>query len=52
MSVAKYTWKNWGISLPDLKHKTTPAQFFEYEEMSNVTNDYEQAGYKDNQPKT
>lgn len=47
MTVSRFTWKNYGISLPELKYKTLPTDFFHYEEMMYMQNDYEFASHKD-----
>ena len=51
MTIAKYTWKHYGISLHDLKHNTLPMNVLQYEEMMHISRDYECAEYKDNEPK-
>ena len=50
MTIARYTWKEWGVSLNDLKYKTLPQQVLQYEEMMHVSRDYEYAEHKDNEP--
>lgn len=51
MSLARYTWKTWGVSLTTLEHNTSVEQLLEYEEMMHVAGDYEYASYEDNKPK-
>ncbi len=55
MTIAKYTWKEYGVSLPDLKYRTLPQQVLQYEEEMYISRDYQYAGNKDNeanQPKS
>lgn len=50
-AVAKYTYKNFGISLNALRYNNTLDDFLSFEEMMYIDNDYEIANYKDNEPK-
>lgn len=49
IGVGRFTWKNYGLSLYDLKYRTLPEDFFQYEEMMNIHNDYELADVKDSE---
>lgn len=49
-AVAKYTNKI-GIDFNALRYNTTLDDFLSFEEMMYIDNDYELAGYKDNEPK-
>ena len=50
MSIAKFTWKEYGLSIQDLKFSTLPQQLLEYEEMMMIANDYEIASHEDSKP--
>ena len=50
-AVAKYTHKRLGIDFNTLRFKTTLDDFISFEEMMYIDNDYEVAGYKDNETK-
>ena len=52
ISVGQFTWKHYGISLPDLKYRTLPEDFFKYEESMNIHNDYSFADAKDSEVKS
>lgn len=51
MTLAKFTFKNYGVTLHDLKYRTLPRDLFEYEELMHIHNDYEYANYEDTKPK-
>ena len=50
--MAKYAYKNFGLDFYQLKYNTTAEGFLDFEEMMYIDNDYEVAGYKDNEPKS
>lgn len=51
MTIAKFTWKHYGITLPDLKYRTLPVDILNYENEMYISRDYEYADHKDNEPK-
>ena len=50
LQLGKYTWKTYGVSLPELKYQTTIEALFQYEEELHIYNDYEYANMKDTAP--
>ena len=48
--VAKYTWKNFGISINDLEYSKTLEDFFIFEDMMLMEEDYRNAITADLKP--
>lgn len=49
--VAKYTWKNYGISYQQLMHDSHIEEYLDWEEEMLMNQDYEIAQYEDTKPK-
>lgn len=50
-TVAKYTWKNYGINYKELMYESCIDDYLHYEEEMLMQQDYEVANYEDTKPR-